>query len=116
MAAIGTGGVFSNITIPITGMYAVSYRALYQSSTNTVATIAAYVTVNSRTSGASIARDLRKFNDNTGDQSPVHAYRILPLTAADILYWGNWSSATCSFRATQFGIPTEITAHYLGPV
>ncbi|RZT87451.1 hypothetical protein EV383_4375 [Pseudonocardia sediminis] len=116
MAAISTSAAtFTNITIPVSGNYLVDYKTIFQASTNATANIVGFVTKNARTSGSSVARDIRQFNANGTDGSPTQANRVVPLVAGDILYFGNWSNASCTFAPSANGILTEMSVHYLGP-
>lgn len=119
MVALGGGGSFTNITIPVTGLYRVSYRSIFQTSASHANVCACFVTLNSRTPGASIARDLRHFNTIGNDGTIVHAQNVLPLAAGDILYWGNYSNVVATFYVWTFNANenrTEINVTYLGPV
>jgi hypothetical protein len=116
MVAISTGvGFYSSITVPLTGFYDIDFLTLWQQSSNTTAAIVCYVTKNSRTVGASVARGSAKFVQDGSDGSPVRAQRRWPLTAGDILYWGNWSSVNANVLTDANNNRTEITVSYYGP-
>lgn len=116
MVAISTTpGSFSSITIPITGLYYIDFKAIYQNSINTTDTAAAFVTKNARLPENSIARANDKFVDKGGGGTHVHATRTVILNVNDVLYWGNWASVNAQVTAGRINIPTEITVTYLGP-
>lgn len=120
MVAISTsGGTYTNITIPLSGLYLVDYTTTWQDSTNTGNPIIGFITRNGRAASTdSIARDSRRWVPAISDGSRTQATRVLPLTAGDVLYWANWQDASggavkiFNHRLQQ---PTEITVTYLGP-
>jgi hypothetical protein len=123
LVAIGTGGVFSNITIPISGYYLINYRTNWQISTGAGVPVN-FVTRNTRAASASILRATAEFMNGANDGSTCLASRVVPLTAGDILYWGNYCNVTASFYrlgvdsgGTQaaLNVPTEIEVFYWGP-
>lgn len=127
MAAISTsGGTWSNITIPISGYYIVDYKAVFDSHNNVNNVVAVFVAKNARSNANSVARDVRNVTQKSsvdssslapGDKSPAQATRVVPLTAGDVLYWGNWSNVNgMVVFAGLSNIPTEIVVTYLGPL
>lgn len=117
MASISTNvSTYSNIQVPLDGFYHIDFRSMFSETTNATDSGACFVTKNSRTVAASVARGISKYTQAGTDGSPVRASRIVQLAAGDLLFWGNWSSVNASLVALRNGIPTEITVSYLRPL
>jgi hypothetical protein len=118
MVSISTGaGTYSNITVPLEGMYLVNFKVHFSANAEAppVNNAACFVTANARSAGNSVARDSRRFNRfGTGDHSPCQAIRVVPLNANDVLYWGTWASVASSVFYNLV-TPTEIEVVYLTP-
>lgn len=118
VAISSSSGVFSSITIPITGLYEMEMKTIFQGSTNTADYIAHFITHNDRVPSASQFRQTSRFIPATNEGTTILGQRKNRLAAGAVLYWGTYSSVNASVIGNPSGFgnsPTEITITYLGP-
>ena len=106
-------GVNSYITIPHSGRYLPYMRGVFTAPAGST-TCVSFIARNSATAAASIARDPRNTSNAGADGTQPVASRPVYLNAGDVLYWGHWSGAAITLKATNIGVPTEMSLTWLG--
>lgn len=108
-----TGTAKSFITLPITGLYRISFHAAFGSVSG--AAMVAYVCYNTPASASAIARDNRASVPSGGDGTWVHADREVYFVAGSKLYWGYWCSSITTLNTLGVSQPTELEVRCVLP-
>jgi hypothetical protein len=107
MATLSTsGGTQSFVTTAREGLYRLSLHATIGSVSG--AAMAAFITYQTPSGAASIARDNRVSVPAGSDGTWVNPDREVYLGAGVKLYWGFWCSATSTLNTSALNQPTEL--------
>lgn len=116
MVAVSTSaGTYSSITIGMTGVYDVAFKAAITGTLGGSAYVA-FIARNAVDIERSIARDVRNHNDSGSDGAQPYAATTRLLQAGDILYWGTWSdSGGYTIQGNLHGVTSEMLVTWRGP-
>ncbi|WP_027944021.1 hypothetical protein [Amycolatopsis taiwanensis] len=107
MLVAGSAGVPAYISITRAGYYRVHYHCSVGGA-NAVA--GCKVTLNAPTVNNAIATDAGSITQQGLDGAVLDAQRSrIYLSVGDRLYWSAWCFVAATLRASQFGVPSEIT-------